>query len=127
MINQETKDKLMGYVVSDIEAAELYYEEHIEPAALRRLQRFMSDKDYYKGIFPKLSERSNFTMSDVADTVYWALPSLMKIFFGGQDVVSITPRTPDDTQHAEAMQVLCNWQIQNSIAGFWTLCSSVTA
>jgi hypothetical protein len=118
MINQETKDKLMGYVVSDIEAAELYYEEHIEPAALRRLQRFMSDKDYYKGIFPKLSERSNFTMSDVADTVYWAVPSLMKIFFGGQDVVSITPRTPDDTQHAEAMQVLCNWQIQKKNKGF---------
>jgi hypothetical protein len=115
-MNTATKEKIFDYVKADIDAAELYYTDHVEPLCLKRLQRFYSSKAYYEQLFPHLSQRSGFTMSDVADTVYWVLPALMKIFFGGQDAISITGRTPDD--NPEPMHVLCNWQLQRKNKAF---------
>ena len=115
-ISEETRKKVLEYVKADIDAADLYYTDNVEPACLKRLQRFYSSKEYYQALFPALSRRSSFTMSDVADTVYWVIPSLMKIFFGGQDPISITGRTPDDD--AAPMQMLCSWQLQKKNHGF---------
>jgi len=115
-ISQETRQKVLEYVKADIDAADLYYTDNVEPACLKRLQRFYSSKEYYQTLFPQLSRRSSFTMSDVADTVYWVMPSLMKIFFGGQDPISIAGRTPDDD--AAPMQTLCSWQLQKKNRGF---------
>ncbi|HNW10455.1 MAG TPA: poly(3-hydroxybutyrate) depolymerase [Candidatus Rifleibacterium sp.] len=115
-ISQETRQKVLEYVKADIDAADLYYTDNVEPACLKRLQRFYSSKEYYQTLFPQLSRRSSFTMSDVADTVYWVMPSLMKIFFGGQDPISIAGRTPDDD--AAPMQMLCSWQLQKKNRGF---------
>jgi hypothetical protein len=109
-------ETLLTYVRADIEAADLYFEDEIEPACIKRLQRFMSDPTYYETLFPALSKRCSLTMSDVADTVYWIIPALMKIFFGSTDVVTISGRTAED--NAEAMQELCNWQIQRKNKGF---------
>jgi len=115
-ISEETRKKVLEYVKADIDAADLYYTDNVEPACLKRLQRFYSSKEYYQALFPALSRRSSFTMSDVADTVYWVIPSLMKIFFGGQDPISIAGRTPDDD--AAPMQMLCSWQLQKKNRGF---------
>lgn len=107
---------LLTYVKADIEASDLYYEDVIEPACLLRLQRFLSDKNYYDTLFPSLSKRCSLTMSDVADTVYWIIPALMRIFFGSIDVVTINGRTSEDDPRI--MQELCNWQIQRKNKGF---------
>jgi len=112
-IDEET---LLTYIKADIEAADLYFEDEVEPACIKRLQRFLSDPDYYKKLFPDLSSRCSLTMSDVADTVYWIIPALMRIFFGSIDVVTITGNTEEDD--AAPMQELCNWQIQRKNKGF---------
>jgi hypothetical protein len=108
--------KITSWVLADIEAARLHYEENVLPAALKRLQRFYADKDYYSTLFPQLSKRCGFTMSDVSDTIYWMMPSLMRVFFGSQDPISIEGRTAEDDP--EAMKALCNWQLQRKNKGF---------
>lgn len=110
-------DKILNLVDADIASAKLHYEENIQPRALERLQRFYTDKSYYAEKFPKTAKRGmNFTMSDIADTIYWILPALMRMFFGSQDPVSIEGRTPEDDP--EAMKRLCNWQLQKKNKGF---------
>ena len=55
-----------------------------------RYQIYFADKEYYKRMFPKLSKTSSVVSTDVTDTIEWALPSLMKVFTGGDDVISIS-------------------------------------
>lgn len=113
---KKLKDNLIELVRADIDAAKLNYEENVLPAAWKRLQRFYCDQDYYKQLFPNLSKRCSFVMSDVADTIYWILPSLMRVFFGSTDPISIDGRTADD--NPEPMKMLCNWQLQRKNKGF---------
>lgn len=107
---------LLAYVKADIEAAELYFSDEVEQQCIKRLRRFLSDPTYYEELFPQLSKRSSLTMSDVADTVYWVMPSLMRVFFGSSDVITVTNKTAED--NAEPMHELCNWQIQRMNKGF---------
>lgn len=116
MAKKLKNEELLTYVRADIEAADLYFEDEVEQPCIKRLQRFLSDQDYYNRLFPDLSSRCSLTMSDVADTVYWIIPALMRIFFGSIDVVTITGRTEEDD--ATAMQELCNWTIQRKNKGF---------
>lgn len=116
MPTKPTDEELMIWVQADIDACDQYYSEQIEPAAIKRLQRYLGDKDYYKTLWPRLSARSSVVMTDVMDTVLWIMPSLMRVFFGGQDVVSVEGRTPDDDP--EAHRQLLNWQVQRKNPGF---------
>ena len=50
---------------------------------------YYADKDYYKTKFPKLSLSSNLVSTGVADTIEWALPALMKIFYGSNEAITI--------------------------------------
>ena len=52
-----------------------------------RYQIYFADKEYYKRMFPKLSKTSSVVSTDVTDTIEWALPSLMKVFTGGDETL----------------------------------------
>lgn len=77
-----------------------------------RYQIYFADKEYYKNMFPKLSKTSSVVSTDVTDTIEWALPSLMKVFTGGEDVINITGVGPEDDHNAEIMQNLISFQLQ---------------
>ncbi|RMD45741.1 MAG: poly(3-hydroxybutyrate) depolymerase [Aquificota bacterium] len=115
---QINEDKLLSYVKADIQAAENFYQIEIQPKLIERYQLYNADPEYYKNKFKKLSSRSNIVMSDIADTIEWAMPSLMRIFFGGRDIVTITGREGEDEQKAEILQDLINFQIQRQNPGF---------
>ena len=115
---QINEDKLLNYVNADIKAAEQFYEAEIQPKLIERYQLYNADPQYYKEKFKKLSSRSNIVMSDIADTIEWAMPSLMRIFFGGRDIVTIQGREAEDEAKAEILQDLINFQIQRQNPGF---------
>lgn len=77
-----------------------------------RYQIYFADKEYYKSMFPKLSKTSSIVSTDVTDTIEWALPSLMKVFTAGDDVISITGVGAEDDHNAEIMQDLISFQLQ---------------
>jgi len=112
------RELLKDKIRADIESAEDYFEDYIKPKLIERYQIYNADKSYYEKLFAKLSKRSSVVSTDVADTVEWALPSLMRIFFGGEDVITIKGRQPEDDRNAEIMQQLINFQIQTQNSGF---------
>ena len=112
------EDKLLSLVRADIQNAENFYQQVIEPKLIERYQLYNADPEYYARKFPKLFQRSKITMTDVADTIEWAMPSLMRIFFGGQDVITVFGRTQEDQTKAEILQELINFQLQRQNPGF---------
>lgn len=117
----ETKDtmdldtlnrSILGTISADIKECEDYQRAVILPTMKERYQIYYADKEYYKAMFPKLSRTSSVVSTDVTDTIEWALPSLMKVFTSGDDVVSITGHDALDSHKADAMQDLINFQLQ---------------
>lgn len=99
-------------IQADIASAEAYQTSVVEPTVKQRYEIYYADKDYYKNRFPILSKTSDLVSTDVADTIEWALPSLMKVFTGSDEVITIAGVTEEDDTKAETMQELLVYQLQ---------------
>lgn len=109
---EQFEKEVLANIRDDIADAEDYQNSVIEPSVKERYQIYYSDKDYYRKLFPKLSKVSTLVSTDVADTIEWALPSLMKVFAGGDEVITITGVSEEDERNAEVMQELLGYQLQ---------------
>lgn len=65
--------------------------------------------------------RSSVVMRDVADTVEWIKPSLMKVFASGDEVCSFDPVGPEDIPQAEQETEYCNHVLMSKNNGFLVL------
>lgn len=65
--------------------------------------------------------RSSIVMRDVADTIEWIKPSLLKVFAAGDEVVSFTPQGPEDEDQAQQETDYCNYVLMNKNPGFMIL------
>lgn len=109
---QDLNQTVVRYVQNDIKRAEAYSASKIEPVVKERYEIYYADKDYYRNKFPILSKTSDLVSTDVADTIEWALPSLMKVFTGSDEVITIAGVTEEDDNKAETMQELLVYQLQ---------------
>lgn len=109
---QDLNKTVVRYVQNDIQRAEAYQASVVEPAVRERYEIYYADKDYYRQKFPILSKTSDLVSTDVADTIEWALPSLMKVFTGSDEVITIAGVTEEDDTKAETMQELLVYQLQ---------------
>ena len=50
---------------------------------------------------PPIPDRSTYVSRDVSDTIDWIMPALMKTFLAGDEIVTFSPRGPEDIQAAE--------------------------
>lgn len=117
-LKSEQEEKLLAYLKNRHTAAQRYYEEEIEQKITERIDIYYAKEAFYAKMFERLSEISSLTSSDVADTIEWIMPSLMKIFFGGQSIIQIQGTQEDDVTNAETMQELIDYQIQRRNKGF---------
>ena len=113
-LSEDKKELIISRLNQDIEAANAYYEEKIEPKVKERYDIYSASKAYYKKMFPHLSETSEVCMTDVRDTISSTLPSLMKTFFGSSDVVTVQGKDgqDEDNKKAETMQQLINFELE---------------
>ena len=102
-------EELLARVKEDLEAADSYYSKEVQPKIDKWRQLATGDPDYYKEEFPGLSGK--FISMDVANTVEYIMPDLMKLFNGAKEPISVRGRTAEDAPKAETMQTLCNWQL----------------
>jgi hypothetical protein len=81
--------------------------------------------DYYLGepFGNEVEGRSKVISTDVADTIEWMLPSLMKMFTAGDDVVSFTPQGEEDEEGAKQATEYNNWIFLKDNDGFRVLYS----
>lgn len=67
---------------------------------------------------PQVDGRSSVVSTDVADTVNWMLPSLLKIFTAGDNAVEFTPQKPEDEQAAKQATDYINYIFYKQNPGF---------
>lgn len=65
--------------------------------------------------------RSRVVMRDVADTIEWIKPSLMKVFASGDEVVKFEPHGPEDEEQAQQETDYCNHVLMQKNNGFLVL------
>lgn len=121
LTGQEADKALLSLVKADIADAEAYQQSIIQPTVRERYNIYYADKEYYAHKFPILSKTSSLVSTDVADTIEWALPSLMKVFTGSDEVITVAGVTEEDDQNAEVMQSLLVYQLQRQNKFFPTL------
>ncbi len=100
-------------VQNEIDDAVLYQEE--EHTGFR-------DKatNYYYGeaFGNEVENQSQVVSRDVADTVGFIMPSLMKIFASSKDYVSFQPRHPEDEDAAKQASEYVNWIVTDQNPGY---------
>lgn len=81
--------------------------------------------DYYMGepFGNEVEGRSQVVSTDVADTIEWMLPSLIKMFTAGDDVVSFLPQGQEDEEWAKQATEYNNWIFLSDNPGFMVLYS----
>ncbi len=79
--------------------------------------------DYYLGrpFGNEMEGRSQVVSTDVADTVEWILPALLKIFTAGDEVVRFEPTGPEDEEVAKQATEYVNWIFSRDNPGFLIL------
>lgn len=118
-ISEEKLEEIRENVKREIDRADNYYEEEIEPAVIQRHKIYEGDKEYYKHKFPKLTNISEVTASDFHDTVEWAIPSLIKVFFGNEDICKLQGvNSEQDEKAAAAHSELIKYQLERCNEGF---------
>ena len=118
-MSEEKLEEIRQNVLKEINRADNYYEEEIEPDIIRRRKVFEGDKDYYQKKFSKLSKISDVTASDFHDTVEWAIPSLVKVFFGSEDICKLQGvNSEKDEQAAKTNGELIKYQLERINDGF---------
>ena len=65
--------------------------------------------------------RSKVVLTDVADTIEWILPSLLRIFASSDEVVRFEPVEPNDEEQAAQATDYVNWVFTKDNPGFLIL------
>jgi uncharacterized protein YacL (UPF0231 family) len=76
------------------------------------------DRYYGKKYGNEQEGRSKIVTRDVADVIEWIMPSLMKIFTGGDKIVKFEPQGPEDVETAEQATDYTNYVIMRQNPGF---------
>ena len=76
------------------------------------------DRYYGKKYGNEQEGRSQIVTRDVADVIEWIMPSLMKIFTGGDKVVQFEPQGPEDVKMASQATDYVNYAIMRQNPGF---------
>ena len=115
-ISDDKRETIVHKLQQDIDAANRYYQDEIEPKVIERYNIYHAAPEFYAKMFPKLDERSKVVSTDVADTIESTMPAMMKTFFGSTDVVTIQGADggADDDTRAEKMQELINYQLEKN-------------
>jgi len=85
-------------------------------------ERRLALRYYYGRDFGNEVEgRSKVILTDVADTIEWIMPSLMRMFTGGRYVVRYLPRGPGDEEAADQATEYVNKVFMDEQRGFQVL------
>jgi hypothetical protein len=108
-----TKRELAAYVEQEIQGSLGYGD-----GKLTQQRTDAMDRYYGKKYGNEQEGRSQIVTRDVADVIEWIMPSLMKIFTGGDKVVQFEPQGPEDVEAAKQATDYTNHVIMKQNPGF---------
>lgn len=86
------------------------------------LARANANKEYMSAKYGnEVKGRSQVVTSDIADTIEWIMPDLMRIFYGTKNVTTFKPRGADDEDKAKLLEGKVNFDLQVRNKGFLLL------
>jgi hypothetical protein len=112
-----TDDELLAMTGDEIRTSVGYFASRVSNMRREAMQ-------YYLGLPvgdlapPAIEGRSKFVATDVADTIEWMLPSLMKVFTGGDSTVEFTPQQPGAEQASKQATDYINYVFYRQNPGY---------
>ena len=111
-----TKRELSAHLEQEIQSALGYKDGKLTEQRSDALDRY-----YGKKYGNEQEGRSQIVTRDVADVIEWIMPSLMKIFTSGDQVVKFEPQGPEDVEMAKQSTDYVNYVIMRQNPGFHTI------
>jgi hypothetical protein len=115
-----TDDELSALVQGEIDDAKTYVDEEFSEDRDEAIRFFNGDPT----ILPAMPGRSTVVSHDLADTIGWILPGLMRVFLSTDRVVVYEPRTQGDTAFAQQATDYMNYVFLTRCGGYRVLWSS---
>tara|TARA_R110002126_G_scaffold116475_1_gene255870 strand:+ start:1417 stop:3441 length:2025 start_codon:yes stop_codon:yes gene_type:complete len=94
--NKMTDDEVVSLLSREVDDSSSYIDSEVSTQRERAMEYF-----YGEPFGNEEDGRSQVVVTDVQDTVMWMMPSLMRIFTSGKDVVRFAPEGPEDADIAE--------------------------
>lgn len=110
MADKFDRNELLHAVKKDLEWADTYYTDTVEPKLIERYEIYMASKDRYSRLYPKLSTKNSLRSFDMWSVIEWLIPSMMKAFFGSDTILSVNGMGPEDVARAELFEKWLQWQ-----------------
>lgn len=111
-----TDDELKAALDNEIRSSVGYFSSELSNQRQNAMER------YYGELYGNEVEgRSAYVSRDVMETIEWIMPSLMRIFTGGDSIVKFEPQGPEDEQSAQQATDYINYIFQRQNDGFLTL------
>jgi hypothetical protein len=101
-----------------LERANAFHESKVEPNVLADRELYLSSKEHYRKKFPKVSRISEIVTSDVANTIEWAIPGVMRVFYASDDIFTVQGVDPKDDEAAKIHKSLNDYYFQRNADGF---------
>ena len=115
-----TDDELLARVDQELRSAQDYMGGKLSTQRRKALMYYMGQAEGDLAP-PEVEGRSTYVSTDVADTIEWMLPSLLRIFTASDRVVQLNPRKPGMEQTAEDATDYLNWIFTTQNNGFQCL------
>jgi hypothetical protein len=112
------KDMILKRALQDIDRANSYFRDYIEQDLIERYQVYYASKERYKQLYPKTSEQNSTRTFDLWSTCEWMMPNLLGAFFGSDRIISINGTNGEDSQKAEQIMKLIQWQLTVKNQGY---------
>jgi hypothetical protein len=117
-----SESELVAQLDGQISDAESYSGSELSAHRERALKYYDGD---LSGDLPNKPGKSSVVSQDVADTVGWILPSLMRVFLAGEHVGIYEPETPQDEAGAKQATDYVNYVLMREADGYNVLRSAM--
>jgi hypothetical protein len=116
MARELDDQEIISLVEGEINGSSDYIDSEISAQQAKAMEYF-----YGEPFGNEEDGRSQVVITDVQDTLMWMMPSLMRIFTGGDSVVRFVPEGPEDEEAAEQATKYVNHVFYKQNNGFMIL------
>ena len=116
MARELVDQEIISLVEGEINGSADYLDSEISSQQAKAMEYF-----YGEPFGNEEDGRSQVVVTDVQDTLMWMMPSLMRIFTGGDNVVRFVPESPEDEEVAEQATKYINHVFYKQNNGFMVL------
>lgn len=110
-------EELKALLSNEIRSANTYDDTELSGKRARALE-------YFQGVMsdtPSMPGRSSVVSKDVADTIGWMLPGIIRVFTASDQMAIFEPARPSDEEFAKQATDYCNFVFMKDNQGYRTL------